>query len=128
MLFGIPFICHQWGSLSDVGMSPTWEKGSHLPPGTTKLGKLRDRHDSATAPTAKPDLGFFSLLGGCCSVEPTQGCWKGDRWVHRYTRWTGRLSHQTSNLSHPHNLWPKGCDLCFAQYWIQGDASSDLPS
>ena len=65
MLFGTPFICHQWGSLSDVGMPPTWEKGSHLPPGITKLGKLRDGRDSATAPTGKPDLGFSSLLGGC---------------------------------------------------------------
>ena len=53
------------GSLSDVGTPPTWEKGSHLPPGTTKLGKLRDGHNSTTAPTAKPDLGFSSLLGGC---------------------------------------------------------------
>ena len=51
MLFGTPFVCHQWGSLSDVGMPPTWEKGSHLPPRTTKLGKLRDGHNSATAPT-----------------------------------------------------------------------------
>ena len=48
--------------------------------------------------------------------------------VHRYTRWTGRLSHQTSNLSHPCNLLLKGCDLCFAQYWVQGDVGSDLPS
>ena len=79
MLFGTPFICHQWGSLSDVGMPPTWEKGSHLPPGSTKLGKLRDGHDSTTAPTAKPDLGFPSLLWGCWSVEPTQGCQKCDR-------------------------------------------------
>ena len=47
--------------------------------------------------------------------------------LHRYTRWTGRLSHQTSDLSHPHNLLPKGCDPCFTQYWVQGDAGSDLP-
>ena len=46
-------------------MPATWEKGSHLPPGTTKVGKLWDDHDSATAPTAKPDLGSSSLLGGC---------------------------------------------------------------
>ena len=47
-------------------------KGSHLPPGTTKLGKLRDGHDSATASTAKPDLGFSSLLGECwkCGAHP----------------------------------------------------------
>ena len=61
------------------GTPPTWEKVSHLPPGTTKLGKLRDGHDLATAPTAKPDPGFSSLLGECWSVEPTQGCQKCDR-------------------------------------------------
>ena len=33
--------------LRHVGMPPTWEKGSHLPPGTTKLGELRDGRDSA---------------------------------------------------------------------------------
>ena len=48
--------------------------------------------------------------------------------VHRYTRWTGRLSHQTSNLSHPCNLLLEGCDPCFTQYQVQGDAGSDLPS
>ena len=52
----------QWGSLSDIGTPPTWEKGSHLPPGTIKLCNLRDGHDSATAPTDKPDLGFSSML------------------------------------------------------------------
>ena len=45
-----------------MGMPLTWEKGSHLPPGTTKLGNLRDGHDSITAPTAKPDPGFFSSV------------------------------------------------------------------
>ena len=43
-------------------MTPTWEKGSHLPPGTTKLGNLRDSHNSITAPTAKPDPGFSSSM------------------------------------------------------------------
>ena len=71
-LFGTLFIHHQWGSLSDVGMPPIWEKGSHLPQGTTKLGKLRDGHNSATAPTAEPDLGSSSLLGGVlkCGAHP----------------------------------------------------------
>ena len=46
---------------------------------------------------------------------------------HRYTRWTGRLSHQTSNLSHPCHSLPKGCDPCFTQYQVQGDAGSDPP-
>ena len=45
-----------------MGMPPTWEKGSHLPPGTTKLDNLRDDHNSITAPTDKPDLGFFSSV------------------------------------------------------------------
>ena len=44
------------GFLSDVGTPPTWEKGSHLPAGTTKLGNLRDGCNSVTAPTAEPDL------------------------------------------------------------------------
>ena len=43
-------------------MPPTWEKGSHLPPGITKLVNLRDGHDSITAPTAEPDLRFFSSV------------------------------------------------------------------
>ena len=42
-------------------MPPTWEKGSHLPPRTTKLSNLRDSHDSATAPTV--DQIQDSLLG-----------------------------------------------------------------
>ena len=88
---------------------PTWEKGSHLPPGTTKLANSRDGQNSITAPTAEPDLRFFSSA----LTEPTQGCQKCDR-VHRYTRWIGRLSHQTSNLSCPLNPLPKGCDLCLA--------------
>ena len=62
MFFGTLFICHQQGSLSDMGMPPTREKGSYLPPGTTKLGNLRDSHDSITAPTAEPNLGFFSSV------------------------------------------------------------------
>ena len=50
MLFGTPFVCHQWGSLSEMGMPPTWEKGSHLPPRTTKLGKLMDSQDLPQLP------------------------------------------------------------------------------
>ena len=118
---GLPLRC---------GDAPTREKSSHLPPGTTKLGKLRDGHNSASVPTAKLDLGSSSLLGGYWSVEPTQGCQKCDSSLgwHRYTRWTGRLSHQTSNLSHPHNLLLESYDLCFAQYQVQGGVGSDLPS
>ena len=51
-----------------------------------------------------------------------------DRWCTGTLDGIGRLSHQTINLSHPHNLLPKGCDPCFAQYQVQGDAGSDLPS
>ena len=47
------------------GMPPTWEKGSHLPPRTTKIGNLRDGCDFPTAPTAKPDLGSSSWYEGC---------------------------------------------------------------
>ena len=124
-LFGTLFVCHQWGSLSDVGMPPSWEKGSHLPPRTTKLGKLRNSCYSATAPTVKPDLGSSSQSEGCWSVEPTQGHQKCDGstsgvW-HRYTRWTGRLSHQTSDLSSPRNSLWKGCDPCFTWYQVQGE-------
>ena len=75
MLFGTLFICHQQGSLSSMGMPPTWEKGSHLPPGTTKLGNLRDGHDSITAPTAEPDLGFFSsVLSPTRDARNVTGC------------------------------------------------------
>ena len=47
------------------GMPPTWKEGRHLPPGTTKLGNLRDGCNSTTAPTAKQDPGFSSMLGEC---------------------------------------------------------------
>ena len=40
---------------------------------------------------------------------------------HRYARWAGMLSHQTSDLSHPCNLLPKGCDLCFTRYQVEGE-------
>ena len=62
MLFGTPFICHQWGSLSDVEMPPIQEKGSHLPPGTTKLGSLRDGHDPSQFPLLNLDLQDSSSL------------------------------------------------------------------
>ena len=58
--FGTPFKCHQQGSLSDMGMPPTWEKGSHLPPGITKLGNLRDSCDLSQLPL--PNQIFRILL------------------------------------------------------------------
>ena len=48
---GLPLRC---GDASNL------EKGSHLPPRTTKLSKLRDSHDTATAPTV--DQIWDSLL------------------------------------------------------------------
>ena len=66
-LFGTPFICHQWGSFSDVGTPPTWQKGSHLPPGTNKLGNLRDSHNPPQIPLPKPDLWDSSSL---CQAHP----------------------------------------------------------
>ena len=59
-LCGNLFICHQRGSCTNVRMPPAREKGSHLPPRTTKLCNLRNRHNSITAPTVEPDLGFSS--------------------------------------------------------------------
>ena len=97
---GLHLYATNGGSLLDVGMPPTREKGSHLPPRTTKLGNLRDSHDPSQLPLLNQILGFF------CSVfcwEPTQGCQKCDR-MHRDARWIGGLSHQSSNLSHLHNL------------------------
>ena len=88
-LMGLPLRC---GDASNL------EKGSHLPPGNTKLGNLRDSHDLPQLPLLNQ---IFRILLLC--VEPTQGCQKCDR-VHRYTRWIGGLSHQSSNLSHLYNL------------------------
>ena len=48
---GICFYATNGGSCTYVGMPPTREKGSHLPPRTTKLCNLRNSHDSITAPT-----------------------------------------------------------------------------
>ena len=78
---GICLYATNRGSFTDVGMPPTWEKGNHLPPRTTKLCNLRNGHNSVTAPSVKPDLGFSSRHEGHCSDEltnlgPTQGCQK----------------------------------------------------
>ena len=57
-----------------------------------------------------------------CGAHPGMPeMWQVHGGWHRYTRRTGRLSHQTSNLSCPCNLPPKGCDLCFAWYQVQGE-------
>ena len=48
---GICFYTTNGGSCTYVGMPPTREKGSHLPPRTTKLCNLRNGCNSVTAPT-----------------------------------------------------------------------------
>ena len=48
---GIHFYATNGGSCTYVGMPPTREKGSHLPPRTTKLCNLRNSRNSITAPT-----------------------------------------------------------------------------
>ena len=79
MLQGNPFIHHQWGSFTNVGMPLTREKGNHLPPRTTKLCNLRNSCNSITVPTVNQIQGFSSRYEGSCSVEPTQGHQKCDR-------------------------------------------------
>ena len=123
-LFRNPFIHHQWGSLADVGMPPTWEKGSHLPPRTTKLCNLRNGCDSITAPLLNQIWDSLLSKNGAEVQSPPRDARNltGPHWGwHRYIRQTGRLSHQTSDLSWPHNLLPKGCDLCIARYQVQGE-------
>ena len=63
-------------------------------------------------------------------MEPTQGCQKCDSSVGCIGTLDGLVgSHnQTSHLSHPCNPLLEGCDPCFAQYLVQGDVGSDLPS
>ena len=62
----------------DVGMPLTWEKGSHLPPRTTKLGKLR----MVTTPPQLPLLNqiWDPLLSKKVAEvwSPIQGCQKCD--------------------------------------------------
>ena len=57
MLIGTPCICHQGGSLADMGMPPTWEKVV-----TYLLKPFKGWLQSVTAPTAKPDLQDSSTL------------------------------------------------------------------
>ena len=48
---GIHLYATNGGSFTNVGTPPTREKGSYLPPRTTKLCNLRNGRDSITAPT-----------------------------------------------------------------------------
>ena len=61
-------------------MPPTWEKGSHLPPGNHQALQFKDGHDSVTAPTAKPDLGFSSFMLRVLKCRAHPGMLKCDRW------------------------------------------------
>ena len=109
MLFGTPFLCHQWGSLSDVGMPHTWDKDSHLPPGTTKLGNLNDSWNQSQLPLPNQ---IFGILLFC--VDPTQGCQKCDSMS--CTCMLGELmgSHTKVVIYPTYTVGCKGCDPCFA--------------
>ena len=115
---GIHLYTTNGGSFTNVGVPPTWEKGNHLPPRTTKLCNLRNGCNSVTAPSVKPDLGFSSRHEGHCSDKLTNHVahpgmpenvtefhtlWG---W-HRYTRLQAD-SHHASNLSCPCYLLPMG--------------------
>ena len=58
---GIHLYATNGGSFTNMGMPPTREKGSQLPPRTTKLCNLRSGCNSVTAPTV--DQIQDSLLG-----------------------------------------------------------------
>ena len=107
---GIHLYTTNGGSFMNVGMPPTREKGSHLPPRTTKVCNLRNGHDSITAPSVKPDLGSSSRYEGCCSVKPTlSGPPRDGKKCDSSTPsggGTGTLDkqvdlHHASDLSHP---------------------------
>ena len=97
MVIGTPFICHQWGPLTDVGMPSTWEKVVTYLLEPLDFSNLRDGHKPSQLPLPNQ---IFRILPLC--IELTQGCLKCDR-SHRDTRWISGLSHQSSNLSHLHN-------------------------
>ena len=120
MLFRTLFMHHQWGSLLDMGMPPTWEKGSHLPPGTTKLGNLRDSHNPSQIPL--PNL-IFRIFTSVLSPP------RDARNVTGHTGMLGELvgSHTKVVIYPTYTIHCKGCDLCLALYWVQGDVGSDLP-
>ena len=100
-LIGTPFICHQWGSLADVWMPPTWEKVVTYLLKPLDFGNLRDGHNLSQL--LLPNQ-IFRILPLC--IKPTQECQKCDK-LHRDARWIGGLSHQSSNLSHLCNLLQK---------------------
>ena len=94
---GIHLYATNGGSFTNVGMPPTRGKAATYLQEPPSLCNLRNGHDSITAPSVKPDLGFSSHHEGCwlCQAHPgtpenvTGPCLVG--W-HRYTRLTGRLA------------------------------------
>ena len=80
MLTGTLFICHQWGSLADMRMPPTWEKVATYLLEPLDLGNLRYVHNLSQL--LLPNQ-IFKILPHC--FESIQGCQKCDR-LHRDTR------------------------------------------
>ena len=80
MVIGTPFICHQWGPLTDMGMPPTWEKVVTYLLKPLDFGNLRDGHELSQLPLPNQIIRNLPLY-----IEPTQGCQKCDR-SHRDAR------------------------------------------
>ena len=74
------FIHHQWGSLANVGMPPTWERVVTYLLEPPDFVNLRDDHDPSEL--LLPNQVFRILL---LCIEPTQGGQKWDR-SHRDAR------------------------------------------
>ena len=77
-------------SFTNVGMPPTREKGSHLPPRTTKLCNLRNSCDSITVPTVNQIRDSLLGMKDAAVLSPPRDARNvtGPHLVgwHRYTR------------------------------------------
>ena len=80
MLIGTLFICHQWGSLTDMGTPPTWEKVVTYLLEPPDFVNLRDSHDPSQLLLPNQIFRILPL-----HIEPTQGCQKCNR-SHRDAR------------------------------------------
>ena len=80
MLIGTLFECHQWGSLTDVGTPPTWEKVVTYLLEPLDFGYLRDGHDPSQLLLPNQIFRILPLY-----IKPTQGHQKCDRF-HRDAR------------------------------------------
>ena len=69
---GIHLYATNGGSFTNVGMPPTREKGSHLPPRTTKLCNLRNGRDSNTAPTVNQIWDSLLSMKDAAVLSPTR--------------------------------------------------------